>query len=235
MQSNIAAEILDEHDYFRDARPVVDIPGLSSDRVCNFLNRLVARMDDEECYLEVGTWKGRTLLSAAHDNPNRLCIGCDIFRTWGRFTGPGFLAKRALMRNIETHRPRGAEVRFFHMSSRELFGQRLIPRPVGVYFYDGDHSYGGTFHGIVAGSAYLAERAIVLVDDWNDPVIRSATADALEQANLACLWRASLPGEHGPIGWWNGLGAFYVEKQADALRVSSNAQPAGQRADAPLR
>ncbi len=219
MQTNIAETLLNEHDYFRNARAIVDIEGLSSHRVCNFLNQLVSRMQPEECYLEMGTWKGRTLLSAAVNNPSRLCIGCDMFRTWGRFTGMGILAKRALMQNIERYRERGAEVRFFHMSSREFFREPRIPSPVGVYFYDGDHSYSGTFHGILAGSAFLAERAVLLVDDWNDSTIRKATEDALAQANLACLWRASLPGEHGPIGWWNGVGAFYVEKTAAALRT----------------
>jgi hypothetical protein len=219
MKTNIAAEVLQENDYFRNAQGLVDVEGLSSNRVCNFLNQLVARMDEDECYLEVGTWQGRTLLSAAVNNPKQLCIGCDRFRPWGRFTGFGHAAKQRLMQNIERYRARSAEVRFFHMTSRELFAERRIPKPVGVYFYDGDHSYSGTFHGVVAGSAFMAERAVLLVDDWNDPVIRRATEDAIEQANLDCLWRVSLPGEHGPIGWWNGVGAFFVEKRAQALRA----------------
>src|SRR5262245_35296777 len=92
--------LLEAHDYFRSAKPLVDIEGLSSHRVCNLLNYLVAELGSDECYLEVGTWKGRTLMSAAFGNRGKLCIGCDRFRFWGRFTGPGCIAKRALMRNI---------------------------------------------------------------------------------------------------------------------------------------
>lgn len=213
MVHNIAAELLAEQD-FTAARHVVDVEGLSSPAVCNFLNRLVARMDPDESYLEVGTWRGLTLLSAAHGNFGRTCVGCDKFRFCGRYTGWGFAAKRALGRNIARYRQAGANVVFHHMSAARLFAERLPPARVGVYFYDGDHSAEGTAHGIVAAAPFLAERAIVLVDDWNDPVIRAATDAGLARAALDVLWSRQLEGDHSPRGWWNGLGVFYVEAAA---------------------
>ena len=86
-----------------------------------------------------------------------------------------------------------------------------------------DHSYQETFYGVLRASPYLSERSIVVIDDWNDPVIRTATADGLEQARLGVLWRRALPGDHGPLGWWNGLGVFYVEKLSGALRIRGSA------------
>lgn len=61
MVHNIAEQILRERDDFRDARHLLDIEGLSSPKVCNFPNRLVANLAPGERYLEIGTWKGRTL------------------------------------------------------------------------------------------------------------------------------------------------------------------------------
>ncbi len=168
METNIAERVLRETDDFAGARHLVEIEGLSSPQVCNLLNRLVANMDPGEHYLEVGTWKGRTLFSAAHGNAGKVCVGCDKFRFWGKFTGPGVLAKRAFYDNMKRYAPGAAEVRFHHMTSRELFDRALVPRPVGVYFYDGDHSYEATYHGVTAGAPLLSQRAFVVVDDWND-------------------------------------------------------------------
>src|SRR5262245_34138461 len=43
MDTNIAEQVLAQHRDFPDARDMVDVPGLSSARVCHFLNRLVSR------------------------------------------------------------------------------------------------------------------------------------------------------------------------------------------------
>jgi hypothetical protein len=219
MDTNFALEILEESSYFVDAEPLVDVPGMSSARVCHFLNRLVDRLPPDECYFEAGTWKGRTLISAALRNFGKTCVACDDFRFWGRFTGPGVLARRALYRNLERYRADTAEIRFHPVKYREAFANRVIPLPIGVYFYDANHSYGGTYHGIVGGSPFLAERSVLLVDDWNDPVIRQATRDGIDQACLRVLWHAALPGDMSELGWWNGVGAFYLEKERAALRM----------------
>src|SRR5262249_12470746 len=121
METNLARQLLEETNDFEGARYLVDVEGMSSAKICSFLNALVARMDDEEHYLEVGTWRGRTLLSAAYQNRGRTCFACDKFRILGRWTGWGFKAKRQLMRNIERYRLECANVRFFHMTSRRFF------------------------------------------------------------------------------------------------------------------
>lgn len=224
MQDNIAARLLEEHQDYSAAEPPVDIEGLSSARVCRFLNDLVRNMDPHEHYLEVGTWKGRTLISAAIDNPGRTCFACDKFRLVGRFTGLGCLAKQALYRNIERYQERSARVVFHHTTSARLFRERRVPPPVGVYFYDGDHSFAGTYHGITAVEPILAQRAIVLVDDWNDKVIRAATREALRTSALDVLWERELDGDHSENGWWNGVGVFFVERSAVHTESADAAQ-----------
>jgi hypothetical protein len=212
METNIARELLLEHRDFEGARLPVDVEGMSSAKVCSFLNQLVAHMDPTEKYLEIGTWKGRTLLSAAVGNSDRVCIGCDHFRFWGKFTGPGFLARRQLYRNIERYRRYTGEVRFHEMRSEQLFAAELVDGSVGVYFYDGNHSHAGTYHGVVSAARLLSRRAVLLMDDWNDPAIRDATLLALEHAGLDVLWSRGLPGTRSPDDWWNGLGVFYLER-----------------------
>jgi hypothetical protein len=213
MDSNIADRLLRETNDFEGARPLVDVEGLSSAKLCRFLNALVARMAPGEQYLEIGTWKGRTLLSAAVGNRGRVCVACDRFRVWGRYTGWGHVARRALQDNIARYRGDCAEIRVFDMRSERFFARPRGVCQVGVYFYDGDHSFAGTRRGIALGAGLLARRAVVLVDDWKDPVVRAGALAGLGDAGLLPLWSRSLPatvGDHE--GFWKGLGVFYVER-----------------------
>ena len=213
MQINQVEQLLAATSDFADARHLVDVPGMSSPKLCNLLNRLVARMDDGERYVEVGVWRGRTLLSAASGNQGRLCIGCDKFRLFGRYTGFGYRARRALRAQLNESRPNRANIWFYDMRSSAFFKRQDLS-PVGVYFYDGDHSYRGTRQSLAAGARWLSPRAAVLVDDWNVPHIRKGTLDGFRDAGVRILWRRDLPGDHTEHTWWNGVGAFYVQRSA---------------------
>ena len=211
MLHNIAAQVLDETSDLRGACHLVDVEGMSSARVCVLLNQLVARMAPEEHYLEVGTWRGRTLLSAAHGNAGRICFACDKFRLWGRYTGWGHRARQALFDNIARHREGAATIRFFEMPAERMFARGLVPRPVGVYFYDGGHSEEETRQGVRAAGPLLSSRAVVVVDDWNDPAIRRGAFAGISDAGLDVLWHRHLPGDHDEHSFWNGLGIFFVQ------------------------
>src|ERR671914_851990 len=161
---------------------------MSSPRVCQFLNRLVGVMDPGEHYLEIGSWHGRTLLSAAAHNEGRLCIACDKFRAFGWHTGFGYLARRALRRNVARYPNGRAVIHVYDMPSRRFLARRRYRGSVGVFFYDGDHSYRGTRQSIAAAARWLSRRAVVLVDDWNVAHIRRATFDGFEDADVRIEW-----------------------------------------------
>ena len=210
MDSNHAADLLRETNDFADAEHLVDVPGMSSPRVCRLLNGLVARLEPGEHYLEIGSWQGRTLLSAAAGNAGRLCVACDRFRPYSRYTGLGWRARRALRRNLARHAANRAAIHFYDMRSSTFFRRRRLEGTVGVYFYDGDHTYAGTRHAIAAAAPWLSARATVLVDDWNVRRIRAATFDGFADASVRVLWHRALHGDHTERTWWNGLGVFYV-------------------------
>lgn len=210
MRDNAARHILDETRDLEGARHLVDVVGLSSPKTCTLLNRLVASLDPAERYLEIGTWQGLTLCSAAYGNAGKECVACDKFRFLGRFTGWGHRARRALHDNVRRYREGSARVEFHHVTSRDLFRNQLVRGPIGVFFYDGDHSYEETHHALISAARLLSERATLLVDDYNDPVVREATEHALRDARIEVLWRRTLAGAQDAKGFWNGLGVFYV-------------------------
>jgi hypothetical protein len=212
MDGDVAGRLLDETEKRRGLGPLVDIDGMSSPKVCWLLNRLVAHLPAGERYLEVGTWQGLTLLSAAYGNLDKVCIGCDKFRLWGRWTGLGWSARRAFRANLRRLRPRCGYVHLYEMTDRRLFARGLVQPPIGVYFYDGDHSRAGTRHGIAAAAPLLSRQAVVLVDDWNIPEVREGAREGLHDAGLSVVWERELPGDHTRSGWWNGLAVFAVAR-----------------------
>lgn len=211
---NYVEKILKDNNYFAEAKHLVDVEGMSTPRVCNLLNQLVGQMDDDEVYLEIGTWKGLTLCSAAYQNQSKKCVACDKFRFLGKFTGWGFKVKNALYSNIDKFAGESANITFHHMKSMEMFQRGHVPNNVAVYFYDGDHSYDGTYENIFAVGPHLAEKSVLLVDDWNDPIIQKATRKAIEDLELKIEWEEELEGvNQTQDGWWNGLGVFLLHKK----------------------
>lgn len=61
--------------------PVLAIDGMSSPKVRHLLNNICHYMEDTR-YLEIGTWKGSTLISAAYKNQGTY-IGVDNFEHFG--------------------------------------------------------------------------------------------------------------------------------------------------------
>jgi hypothetical protein len=212
MKHNEAERILRETNDLAGAKHLVEVEGMSSPRVCNLLNQLVRSLDEDEHYLEIGTWKGRTLISAAYENQGKVCYACDKFRFWGKYTGWGHEVRRTFKSNVERYRDKLAKIHFFDMNSSALFKRNLVPAPVGVYFYDGGHSYRETYKGIEQAVPLLSRRSTLLVDDWNDPIIRRATYDALSDTKVKIMWSRYLEGTHDEQGFWNGLGVFYLQR-----------------------
>ncbi len=210
---NHVQKLLEDNNFFESANHLVDVEGMSTPRVCNLLNKLVASMDKEETYLEIGTWQGLTICSAAFGNEGKNCVACDKFRFLGKFTGWGFKVKKALYSNLEKYESKSAKVTFHHMLSMDLFKKGFVPNNVSVYFYDGDHTYQGTYENIFAVDDHLAAESVLLVDDWNDKVIQKATRDALEKMNVKIDWEIELEGKNQTQdGWWNGLAVFSLSR-----------------------
>ena len=84
---------------------------------------------------------------------------------------------------------------FHHMKSKALFERDLVPNNIGVYFYDGDHSYEATRLNIEWAESKLADTAVLLIDDYNDSEIRRATEDALANMSFDITWHEFLPGD----------------------------------------
>jgi hypothetical protein len=180
----------------RRLRPLLDIPRMSTLATAGVLNRAVAAMPPGHSFVNVGVWQGFTFLSAMEGNPEVACIGVDNF---SEFYGP----RDKFMERLEARR--GPAHRFFDMDYREYFAG-VHDGPIGVYLYDGEHSYENQMHGLEAAEPYLAEDCMLIVDDTNRVEPRQATLDfvarrADEYSVVADIWTSA---NNHPT-FWNGL------------------------------
>jgi tetratricopeptide (TPR) repeat protein len=176
--------------------PIADVPRMSTLAVAAIINRAVEQMPEGQAYLNVGVWNGYSFLAALLGNPDKLCIGVDNFSQFG---GP----VDDFLKRYDTFR---GPAHSFHDQDYEEYLRIRHKGPLGVYFYDGEHSYKNQFTGLKAAEKFFAPGCLILVDDtnWDDP--RNATLDFIGQSRhrYRVLLDARTPYSGHPT-WWNGL------------------------------
>ena len=193
-------------DYTTDPYPINrrmkvlnEIRGMSTENICLLFNELVRIHAKGGTYLEVGTFWGRSVLSAALYNPSTRCITIDNFSQFGGSFGN--LQKgldRFNLPNIE----------FYNLDYKDAIAQIFEKEPdlkVDVYFYDGDHAYQHQVNGLNIMLPYLADNCVILVDDYNLEHVRQAN-DEFKAANpgFESVLRIRTP-RNADRTWWNGI------------------------------
>jgi len=131
--------------------------GFSSSRIEHLLNRLAEAMPESERYFEVGTLEGRTIEAAAYGNDNKQFFAFDPGIKYG--TQPTKFAPNVF---------------FYTMSYQAWLPATRIAgvMPIGVAFYDGDHSAEATREFFTLIAPHLADEAVVVLDDWDRESVR---------------------------------------------------------------
>jgi hypothetical protein len=186
---------------------MLSLPGYSSPRIRHFLNVLAS--GPEVRFLEIGTWKGSTLLAAAYDNPG-IFVGIDNF---SQFRYRQIRSPRTI---LARHRAKFASHCRVDVveSDAWLVSVERLPAPVNIYFYDGDHSEESHYRAFSHFDPAFDRDFVAIVDDWNWDRVRRGTRRAFEDLGY------SVESEHELItdrngarsDWWNGLWVGVVRK-----------------------
>jgi hypothetical protein len=179
---------------------------LSSFAIGMLLNKAVREMPVDQCYVNIGFWHGFSLFSGMLGNPDKTCIGVDNFSEFGDPRAE-FLNNFARLKS---------EKHFSREMDYEDFFSRLaddsIPEftgKIGVYFYDAKHEYEHQLKGLKLVEPFLADGALVFVDDWNWEEPQRATCDFILSSPFE--WEQVLDAHTYGVGnptWWNGLAVF---------------------------
>jgi hypothetical protein len=197
---------------------VLALEGYSSPTVRHFLNNLCSFAGAN--YLEVGTWKGSTLMSASYANAGRF-TAVDDFSHHVVSPREGRAARERL-RRVRRQFQRQCRVDFHESDCWAPALLRRLPRGINVYFYDGRHTYEDQYRAFTHFEPVLAPRYIAVVDDWNRPYVRAATREALRDLGHQLVWerefftrgwyRQHATGQWPAAHWFNGMFVAVVRK-----------------------
>jgi precorrin-6B methylase 2 len=186
---------------------IENVPNLARENNLALLNLAASLLDSGETYVEVGAYHGASLIAAMRGNEDKEFVAIDNF-TIGE-VGVGGVdrpkpSRESLERNLARFGATGATI--LEGDAFELIeGGALAGRRVGAYYYDASHVYDAQVRGLQIVEPYLAENALLIVDDSDWDQVERAMRDYLA-AQPDARTVVEIGGEsRGQPQWWEGM------------------------------
>jgi predicted O-methyltransferase YrrM len=185
---------------------IARVPNLAEENVLALLNLAASLLAPGESFVEVGSYHGASLIGAMRGNDGDF-VAIDHF-SFGPLEVRGVdlpaASREGLEANLRAFEAEGATI--LEGDAFELLeGGALGDRRVGVYYFDGPHDYDSQVRGLRAVEPWLADEALLVVDDsdWED--VGRATRDYLAVEERVRVL-VEIPGhERGHPQWWDGV------------------------------
>lgn len=176
----------------RFAGVLEQVPGLAEENNLALLNLAASLLPAGETYLEIGPYRGTSLIAAMLGNDGDFVAVDDFsFRDGSR---------ARLEENLARFHLEGATI-LEGDAFALLPGGAIAGRRVGVYYYDAGHSYEEQLEALRLVEPYLAPQALLVVDDGDWEQVAAAVRDYLAGQPRA----RSLLSIAGTDGWWEGV------------------------------
>ncbi len=190
-----------EHPRDRRFAPVVEsVENLTSENVLALLNLAAACLGPDEAYVEVGVFHGASLVGAMLGNEDKRFLGLDSFE----FRGATLEGVEANLSRFGLPRPEILVGDAFEL----VASGALEDVPVGVWYYDADHSYEAQVEGLRIAEPLLVPGALLVVDDTDWERVERACADYLAAQPRARRVLALDGKDRGSPQWWEGMQVF---------------------------
>lgn len=195
--------------------------GFSGIAFRHFMNNLCSM--EGANYLEVGTFRGSSLVSAVFGNTQILneIHAIDNFSEF-IIEESGFHPRDDLEKNLSLFLGDEKERVNFHEEDCFSFDLDRLPK-IGIYFYDGEHSRENQMKAFTYFEPVFDDIFIAVVDDWEQRQVRLGTLDAFEKINYDVVAsRCVIPGRrednanrvnNPTFDWWNGTYIAVLKKR----------------------
>jgi predicted O-methyltransferase YrrM len=183
-------------DTSRFAEILEDVPGLAKPHNLALLNVAARSLGEGESYVEVGTFRGTSLISAMLGNAGRDFVALD---NWSMGDG----SRAELDANLARYSLVATMIEGDAFET--LRSDALAGRTVGAYYYDNGHDYEQQLDGMRLAEPYLASPSLVIVDDTDwERVERAVDHYLAEQPRATEIFRAD-GRDRGHPEWWDGM------------------------------
>lgn len=199
-----------------------EIVGFSGKKLFNTLVGLTQNLKENAIYLEIGVYKGKTLLTNAATNPQVRCIGIDNFSLFNESkTNKDIVLKKIEELNLKN-------VELLDMDYEEALDNldKFLKKDekVGVFFIDGPHDYRSQLIPLLKIEKFLSNKSLIIIDDANYAHVRQATKDFLTiNPSFKLLCEAYTETHIANLeedkkqnvidGWWNGVNIIVKDEQ----------------------
>jgi predicted O-methyltransferase YrrM len=182
----------------RYGRIVDEVGGLTRENNLALIGHAASLLAPGECYVEVGTYRGASLLAALVGNPAAHAVAIDSFdfREGSREGVEASLERFGLAGRAEIVAGDAFEV----VPAGALAGRR-----VGVWYYDALHTYEAQLEGLRIAEPHLAPGALIVVDDTDWEQVGRAVDDYLAGQPRARRVLSIDGKERGQPQWWEGV------------------------------
>lgn len=170
---------------------VLALEGMSSTKFRHLLNNLV---DDKTRYLDIGTWKGSTVISAIYGHTPEFYVTIDDWSCHGNCTVDFHNNFKTLI---------GGEPNFINQDSFTINLKENNIQDINLYLYDGGHLWEQQYDALDYFYDGLADEFIFIVDDYNEKKIQSATQMVLKDKNIKVDFEQYLTSPSNQE-WWCG-------------------------------
>ena len=157
-------------------QPIINqVETTTTPNVMQLLNLAVEFMPRDEIYCEIGTFQGGSLIAAMLNHPEHTAYAVDNFSEFDPFAD-NF---DNLVENISNFNLT-PQVLFCHQDFEEFFSnlrEMQSADKIGVYFYDGSQDYRSQFLALLLAKPFLAEEAIIILNNSNSAAARQANWD----------------------------------------------------------
>jgi hypothetical protein len=189
---------------------VLSVEGMSGNKTRHLYNN-ICNLNNAN-YLEIGTWKGSSFISAMYNNTNTKGYCVD---NWVEFGGP----KNEFYNNINKFLSTKSNKIIIDKNCWEITKDDIVDT-IDIFLYDGHHSYESQKKAITYYHNFFSKYVIIMVDDWTcDWVdVKKGTLDGINEMKMKIHFSYEIPlvntSQHhcGGDTFWNGCGIFICEK-----------------------
>lgn len=182
---------------------ILNMEGMSSKKCRHLLSNITTNL---KSYIEIGSWKGSTTLSAAY---KRLDLEIVAIDNWSEFGGPKLEFQSNLWEYRNDLTPK------LTIIEEDFRKTHYLPKNhFQCLFYDGSHDKQSQIDAITNMSKFMAEEFIYIVDDYSWEPVREGSMEGIESSALEIVWSKELPSTklNDPDNYWNGVLVSVLKK-----------------------
>ncbi|HEV2122108.1 MAG TPA: class I SAM-dependent methyltransferase [Chloroflexota bacterium] len=194
---------------FRDV--IKETRGMATENKLALLNLAATFLDADEIYLEIGAYRGTTIIGAALGNNGRQFVTIDDFSQF-----KGTLDEC----NANLSRYSCQNVTLINGNAWQVLNDFATDKSIGVYFYDGRHMFRDHWAALEKIQPFLSDHALVVVDDTSIRRVAAANrlyAKAHPQFVRVLTFSSSMNGEPR---WWNGIELYRFDRSVQTTQRS---------------